>query len=285
MTPTQLTIIIVTYNSNTTILKLLSSLHYIENIVQEIIIIDNNSTFFDRDKIKKFSKKIKIIRNKKNLGFAKAVNQGIKKSKSSFILLLNPDTYLTDKSIIKTFNLITKDKTIGAIGGKIFDENKKIKYTATSSPTFLTALFEFTNLKKLFSNNRFSYKFWLEKQQKITRPIEVTSLCGAYLIIRKKIKNQLNLFDERYFLYLEDVDFGLSINKNGYKVIFDPNSHIIHIGGASTKNKYKTDLKKWYQSRKLFFKKHLPPIQSIIITLIFSIEEKILSLYKHIKHV
>ncbi len=278
-----LTVVIVTYNSNKTILNLLSSLKYINESIKEIIVIDNNSLIFNKNKIKQVSKKISIVQNKKNFGFAKAVNQGIKKSKTNFILLLNPDTYLIDKSLVKTFDVIKNNPKIGAIGGKIFDKNKNRKYTATNNPTFLTGLFEFTNLKKLFPNNYFSKAFWAENE-KISRPTNIVSLCGAYIILRKKINNKLNLFDEKYFLYMEDIDFGISINKSGYKVVFDPKSQIIHIGGVSSQNKYHTDLKNWYKSRKIFFKKHLNPIQSIILISIFNLEEKILKIRQYIHH-
>lgn len=280
----KLSLVIVTYNSNKTIFNLLSSIQFIENLIKEIIIIDNNSLFLDKNKIKKISPKIKIIQNNKNVGFAKAVNQGIKISKSNYILLLNPDTYLIDNSIINTLKIILKDKKIGAIGGKILNEKGENSYTANSKPTFLTGLFEFTNLKKIFSNNKYSHQFWLEKDKKINKLIEVSSLCGAYLIFKKKLNNQLNLFNEKYFLYLEDLDFGIKVNNQGYKVIFDPNSQIVHIGGYSTKNKYKTDLKHWYESREIFFKEHLNFFASIILISIFKLEKLILylrSLYKH----
>ncbi len=279
-----LSLVIVTYNSEKTIFDLLNSTKSIDNSIKEIIIIDNNSNKFNENKIKKNSNKIKIIRNKKNLGFAQAINQGIKISKSNFILLLNPDTCLIDDSIKNSFDLIYQDPKIGAIGGKILNKNDQQVYTATNKPTFMIGLFEFTNLKKIFPNNKFSKEFWVEKNKKIKKPVEVTSLCGAYMIIRRKINNKLNLFNEKFFLYLEDVDFGIKINKNGYKVIFDPNSKVKHIGGASSNNKYKTDLKNWYKSRKIFFKLHLNKVEGIILSTIFSIEEKILKIIHSIKH-
>ena len=281
---TKLSLIAVTYNSNETIIKLLNSVKFIKNIIKEIIIIDNNSIFFDKNNIQKISPIIKIIQNKKNLGFAKAVNQGIKISKSNYLLLLNPDTYLIDNSIIETFKKILKDKTIGVIGGKILNEAGKNSYTANSKPTFLTGLFEFTNLKKIFPNNKYTNKFWIEKNNLINQPMDVCSLCGAYLIFKKKINNKLNLFNEKYFLYLEDIDFGIKNINQGYKVIFDPNSKIIHIGGYSSKNKYKTDLKQWYKSREIFFKEHLSPFASIILISIFKLEKYILYLHNLIKH-
>ena len=175
----KISLVTVTYNSEKTIFKLLDSLEPINKDLKEIILVDNNSKKFNENKIKSISKKIKIITNKKNLGFAKAINQGIKISKSDIILLLNPDTYLIDNSIKHSLNLILNDPKIGAIGGQILDEKEKTAYTATTTPTFLTGLFEFTNLKKIFPNNNFSKLFWVEKENIIQHPIEVTSLCGA----------------------------------------------------------------------------------------------------------
>lgn len=284
LTTPKISLVIVTYNSNETIFHLLTSVKAIKYLIKEIIIIDNNSLFFDKNKIKKKYPKIKIIQNKKNVGFAKAVNQGIKIAKSNYILLLNPDTYIIDSSIVDTFNIILKDKKIGAIGGKILNEQKNNSFTANSKPTFLTGLFEFTNLKKIFPNNKYSNHFWIEKNKKIKKPISVSSLCGAYLIFRKKINNKINFLNEKYFLYFEDIDFGIKINNQGYKVIFDPNSKVVHIGGFSSKNRYKTDLKHWYHSREIFFKEHLGLFPSIILISIFKIEKTILylrSLYKH----
>jgi hypothetical protein len=284
ITTQELSVIIITYNSEKSIYRLLSSLETIKKLIKEIIIVDNNSLIFNENKIQKISSKIKLIQNKKNYGFAKAVNQAIKISKSNYILLLNPDTYLIDDSIINTYNLIINDKKIGVVGGKILNEKRENSYTANNKPTFLTGLFEFTNLKKIFHNNKYSNQFWIEKNKIINKPIEVSSLCGAYLIFRKKLKNKLNLFNEKYFLYLEDIDFGIKVNKLGYKVVFDPNSQVVHIGGFSSKNKYKTDLKHWYESREIFFKEHLNFFESIILISIFRLEKTILylrSLYKH----
>ena len=279
----KISVVTVTYNSGDTIYKLINSLKLIDDVIENIIVIDNNSESFDSKKINNINPKTIVICNKKNLGFAKAINKGIRKIKTELILIINPDSYLENKSILKSISFIQRNKKIGAIGGKIFNGKKKA-FTATTTPTFLTGIFEFTNLKKIFPKNKFSKKFWIETIKNIKQPISVTSLCGAYIIIRKKINNSLNLFDEKYFLYLEDIDFGIKINNQGYKVIFDPRSNIQHVGGYSSKNKYKTDLTSWYKSRDIFFKKHLNPIKAIILVSIFKIEKILLNIYHFIKH-
>jgi GT2 family glycosyltransferase len=280
-TTEKITVIIVNYNSSVHTNKLNNTLNKISKYVQEILIIDNNSN--DTNKLL-LNNKTRLIKNKINYGFAKAVNQGIKISKNEIILLINPDCLLENDSILKSLNKILSNNKIGAIGGKIKKAySDKYHLTANSKPNFLTGLFEFTNLKKIFPNNPISRKFWIEKTYKSTKPVEVNSLCGAYIILRKKLGNKLNMFDERYFLYMEDIDFGDKINKEGYKVIFDPESEITHIGGASSGSKYRTVLKYWYTSRKKYFQKHLNPLESSILTTIFTLEEQFLKIYHKIK--
>ncbi len=277
------TLIIVNYNSSKNTNNLLLSIKkFIYQKINEIIIIDNNSK--DIKNLNTKDLKIKLIKNNKNLGFAKAVNQGINKSTNDLIILLNPDTTIINTSVLKTIELIEKDKDIGVIGGKIKYEHKKI-FTANNTPTFLIGLFEFTNLKKIFPNNKYTLDFWAEKNQKITKPIEVSGICGAYLIFRKyDKKGNINYFNEDYFLYLEDLDFGLKMKAKGFKVVFDPRSEILHIGGASSNNKYNMALNYWYKSRKIFFKKHLNKVEGIILNIIFSIEELFLKMRLLLNH-
>lgn len=278
-------VIIINYNSTDHLNRLIKTLTtFLKPIINNIFIIDNNSNDFQKFKYSK-SKNIIVIKNKKNVGFAKAVNQGIKISKNKFILLLNPDTKVIDQSIINCIEYINNDDKIGIIGGKIKEfDSDNFHYTANTKATFLTGLFEFTNLKKIFPNNFFSKKFWPESHYNFKQPSEVDSLCGAFIIFRKKINNKLNLFNEKYFLYMEDVDFGNKNKKMGYKVILFPQAQIEHIGGASSNSKYNIVLKHWYKSRKIYFKKHLNRFESKILSTIFNIEELFLETYHYLKH-
>jgi len=280
MSTNKISVISVNYNSTEYLNKFITSTQKIDEIIKEIVVVDNNSK--DINKIRTNQKTI-LIKNTKNFGFAKAVNQGIRIAKSKIVLLINPDSVLLDKSPIETYKIIKNDKKIGAIGGKIITINNKIQKTATSKPNFLTGLFEFTNLKKIFPNNIYSKKFWVENGN-INKPTEVNSLCGAYMFFRKGTNKNLNLFDENYFMYMEDIDFGLSLISKGYKIIFDPNSQVKHIGGVSSNSKYNIVLGYWYKSRKYFFQKHLNKIESFILTIIYNTEEYLLTLYHHLKN-
>lgn len=111
--------------------------------------------------------KYKLIKNEENIGFSRAANQGINKSKTDIVLLLNPDTYLIDSSPNNTYKLIKENRDFAIAGGQIvYDRLKQVNFTATQKPTFFTMLFEFTILKKIFRNNLFSKNFWIEKSYK-----------------------------------------------------------------------------------------------------------------------
>jgi GT2 family glycosyltransferase len=278
----KISLIIINYNSSQNTNKLLFSINkFIYNQIEEIIIIDNNSK--DIKELEIDDKKIKLKKNNQNLGFAKAVNQGINLSTNELIILLNPDTKIINNSLLKAIKLINENKKIGVVGGKIKYKNKKI-FSANNKPTFLIGFFEFTNFKKFFPKNKYTLNFWPEKIQKIKKPIEVSGICGAYLIFRKYDKqHNINYFNEDYFLYLEDLDFCLNMKSKGFKIIFDPRSEILHIGGASSKNKYNMALNHWYKSRKIFFKKHLNKVEGIILHIIFTIEEIVLKIILIIK--
>lgn len=281
MSTPKITVITVNYNSATYTKHLINSVcEYIPKFVKEIIIIDNNSKEADKKELKKNEQKSKIIFNSENVGFSRAVNQGISLAKTDYLLLLNPDCVLVDSSISKLIKLINEDRTVGACGGKLIDPlTNQVVPSANRKPTFFTGLFEFTNLKKMFPNNVFTNYFWVEKTPNNIQRINVSSLCGAFVLFRKTIQNQEISFDNSYFMYLEDVQFGVDINKMGSVVVFDPNVRIIHHGGKSNNSKYKTVLKYWYNSRKIYFKKNLPYLQGKILEVIFTLEELFLKIY------
>jgi GT2 family glycosyltransferase len=276
----KISVVTINYNSTEKLKRLIKSLDNINEQIYEIIVIDNNSS--DTKHFSTSNKKVRFIKNSNNTGFAKAVNQGIDESKTDIILLINPDCELRDKSPLKSYSKIIKNKNIGTIGGRILNpETLQDRYTATSKPGFLTALFEFTNLKKIVPENIYSKRFWIEKTQNIKTPIKVHSLCGAYMFIRKKPKVR---FCEDYFLYMEDVDFGSIIKSNDLETWFDPESSITHVGGHSSNSKYKIVLKHWYKSRKIYFRKHLGPLLGNILWLLFTVEETFLTLYHRLKN-
>jgi len=285
MSSNKISIIIVTYNSEGQIKNCLDSIFLSKARKRkiEIIIVDNNSKDKTRKIIKTyFNKKINIICNGNNSGFAKAINQGIKRSKYEQILLLNPDTRLYENSL----DILIKQKKqfkADICGGKMIKTDGSIHGSFVKKPNILTALFDFTNLRKIFPKNKWHREFYYLNLGKIAKPLEVDAISGGYMLIKKRVNNLLGGFDENFFLYLEDVDYCLRAKKNGLRIFYFPESVIWHEGGGSSKNKSKIDYQAWLRSRSYFWKKYSGFTENAIIQTAFFLDKYITYMIKRLK--
>jgi hypothetical protein len=278
----ELSIIIVSYNTKSILLQNYQQIIKFSLKNFEIIIIDNNSHDKSYEAIKEHAApNLTLIKNKTNLGFTKAVNQGIKKAQGQYILLLNPDTIPNQQAIQKLLSFSKKHPKSGLVGGKMIHfKTGKTNGTCVAQPTFLTGLFEFTNLKKIFKNNPHSRNFYY-KNLKINKPLEVVGLSGGFLLFKKELVKQVGFLDENFFMYLEDVDFGIRVKQRGYKNYYIPSAQIIHDSGSSSKNsKYRINVTAWRNSRNYFFQKHFHGLQWQILKRAFKIDDTLIDL-KH----
>src|SRR3989339_468917 len=261
-----ISIITVTYSSSTRIVNLLQSIENSSDIkfVKEIIIIENNSpdklkTQTNINRYKRKSKLvIKFIKSNENYGFGKSCNYGASITTSKYILFINPDTEVKKHSISTLLNhTILTNADIS--GGKSVTYEGKRHLTVVRKPNIIIGLFEFSNLGKFF-HIRFGHSkyYYLDKTDVLDDKSDrvVDAIGGAYLLIKNKVFQQLNGFDEKFFMYLEDVDLSIRANKLNYKIVYCPHSIIKHIGGASSENKYKIRHSAWFDSRKYYFRKH-----------------------------
>jgi len=283
----KISIIVVTYNSSKTINTLLKSIDTLsnQNLIKELIIIENNSP--DRDETTKIFKKYKFnyikskqyVLSKANYGFAKSCNIGASLASGDFLLFLNPDTELISSSLNTLLSHAIKNNT-DLIGGLSERYDGEIHKTVVRYPTLLVGLLEFSNIGK-FIHNYFgnNYFYYVDKNLYQSRyDTIVEGLGGAYLLVKKSSFHKLNGFDERFFMYLEDVDLCYRANLKGMKIQFCPHSKIKHIGGASSKNKYHIRHQAWYDSRKAYYKKHFGVLANILIQFVFNVDELILKI-------
>lgn len=234
-------------------LESISRLNYSKDKI-EIIIIDNNSKDGSLENIKKQKAKIKnikftIIENKENVGFPKAINQGIKKSTGDYIFIGNDDLIFEKNSIKSMIDYITKNKKIGVLGGKIFSKQNK-KQVVSNGYMFD----KWTgNIYRSKVDNKISHPDWIQ---------------GCAMLVPKYIFGEIGLLDENYSLiYFEDLDFCFRVRKKGYSIVFNPQSSFYH--GESTSVNKNVSLKYfyWYKNKILFCLKNLSFLQSTIILL------------------
>jgi len=293
-----LSIVIITYNNGEEISKCLDSLKqqvFPKNIsLSKLVIIDNNSSDETAETIKRYQKKwnkseLMFKVNPTNFGFAKAINQGIKfLPKKSWFLLLNPDIqFVTNYEIFHLIKCLEK-KEAQVAGGLLYKNTGEIQNSFFRIPNFLTAIFEFVNIKKIWPNNPFYKKFYYlnEKEYPPQTSKFVHGVSGSFMLVKPLTFDKIGLLDENFFLYLEDIDFCSRVKKAGLKIIFCPKAKAFHFGGASSKLKRgKISYKAWVNSRRYFFKKHLSLIENIALQPLFLADEIIVLLFSKFRRI
>jgi len=229
-----LSIIIVNFNTKEVLRKCLASIEKLEtgnkqslllrNWKLETIVVDNGSTDGSVEAIEARYKDIKILRNKENLGFAKAVNQGIKQATGEYILLLNPDTEVKPNVLEELIKFVQNHPKAGVVGARLLNPDGSIQPSVYHFPTIWRAIREFWLGRK----GEYDKYAPLEK-----KTIDVEAVTGAAMLIPRKTIEKVGLLDERYFLYFEDLDYCRRIKKAGLKVYYCPSAEIIHGHGES----------------------------------------------------
>lgn len=253
-----LSIIIVSWNVKNYLENCVTSIYNtVENISFEIIVVDNNSDDGSVEMIKGKFPRIILIENKENVGFAKANNQAIKRSKGEFILVLNPDTIVLQDSIFKMYNFLKEHKKVGIVGPKIINQEGRIRYEcARNYNTPFIQFCDLTSLSKRFPKSRifghYLMTYWDHNDIR-----EVNAITGACMMLRANILNDIGLlFDESFFMYGEDVDSCYRVKMAGWKIYFLSTAQIIHFWNKSAGQIPFKTLVEMQRAIELFFKKH-----------------------------
>lgn len=242
MKPLDLSIIIVTYNSSQVILRCIDAVKEAINASSfELIVVDNGSIDDTRKLAKEAFPEIKLISSTENLGFAKAVNMGVGRSKGSLLLILNPDVFI-ESGIEPTLGFMRSDDRIGAVGIKLISEGATQPYTCG---------FRYSVVDLAFNHLGLGKRPWRSEA-----PIDVDWVSGAAMFIRKKAFVIVSGFDEHFFMFFEDQDFCLRLKEERFRVVFFPLTSAAHLHGRSS-GVSSLSMREYYdRSEDLFFEKH-----------------------------
>lgn len=253
----KLSIIIVNYNVEYFLEQCLYSVRRaLQSIEGEVFVIDNNSSDGSMRMVKNKFPEVRLIENKENLGFSKANNQGIRKSTGEYVLLLNPDTVVEDDTFSSIIGFMDKNPEAGALGVKMVDGSGTfLPESKRGLPTPGTAFYKMFGFSSLFpKSKRFSkYHLGFLDENEIH---EVEILAGAFMLLRKKVLDEIGLLDETFFMYGEDIDLSYRVIKAGYKNYYYPKTRIIHYKGESTKKSSVNYVLVFYNAMVIFAKKH-----------------------------
>jgi len=270
-----ITIVTVLYDSS----KLINDL--LKNLINfKVIIVDNGNNEQILKDLSEF-KNIKVISQKKNLGYGKAINFAFKDIKSKYFFVLNPDLVISEKSIYSLYNLMTKNPNAGIVA------------PITEPDEDFYGLFPEKNTKKITGQNEIRCKNLL-KNAKIDGEICVEVAKGCALLLNSEHFEKVGKFDERYFLFWEEIDLCRRFRSKKHSVIISPSSLAIHKQGQSSKKSIKNFIIKTFYSeyspliyfnvqklsKFLIYKQIRYLFRSLTYLLIFNIKKSFINLIK-----
>jgi GT2 family glycosyltransferase len=267
-----LSVIIVNYSVEELLKECLQSIfNFQKELKFEVIVVDNHSEDQSTKMVLQYFPIVKLIDNKRNLGFSAACNQGIRQSRGRYILLLNPDTEFAAGGISEMIKFMDSNLHVGICGPKMVDLKGKIHFSARSFPSYLTAISSHQSvLNKVFPHNPLSKRYLL-KDLDHNRKIEVDWVSGSCLLTKRSVFEKIGLLDELFFMYVEDVDFCYRAKKAGFSVYYFPNSVVIHHIGKSTQKRKLAMLVEHHRSMYCFYRKHHRPYLLLRGIVFFSI--------------
>lgn len=252
-----LSIIIVNWNTKNLLQKCLESIYKTtRKISYEIFVVDNASSDKSALMVEENFKKVKLIKNKENMGFAKANNQAIKQALGRYILLLNPDTLILNNALNKMVEFLETHPKIGILGPQLLNTNGSLQLSCRTFPTLSSQIIILLKLHHIFPNLSPVKKYFMS-DWKHDKAKEVDQVMGACFMVRKKVCDQIGLFDEKYWIWFEEVDFCKRAKNKSWKIYFLPQVKILHHQGQSFKQLLSIKKQiKFNNSLLRYFKKH-----------------------------
>jgi len=263
-----ISIIIVNWNAGIQLFDCVSSIiQYHHNLVSSVIIVDNASTENSLERVERLTNlpfKLYIIRNADNRGFCAACNQGAALANSDFLLFLNPDSRLFERSLLVPVTFIQRPENadIGVVGIQLLDENDCIERSCARFPSlgiFLAHALGINRLPGLRHLNMHMVN-WAHNETRL-----VDHVIGSFFLVRRSLFETLGGFDERFFVYLEDLDFSFRAHQFGWHSVYLTEVQAFHAGGGTSRQVKAHRLFYTLRSRLLYGFKHFKAWQAWVL--------------------
>jgi hypothetical protein len=251
-----LAVIIVNFNTKEKLRDCLQSVFNSQTRYNfQVWVVDNASGDGSAEMVKKEFPQVRLIENQENVGFAKASNQALRQARGRYYLLLNSDAEVLPDTFDKMIFFMDNNPTVGISGCKVVKGDGKLDLACRRSfPNPVNAFFRVAGLSFLFAKSRMaSYNLTYLPEDEV---VEVDSVMGAFLLIRREVMEQIGLLDEDFFMYGEDLDWCYRAKKAGFKVMYVPLTTVIHHKGSSSRRVPGKALLEFHRAMQLFYDKY-----------------------------
>jgi len=222
----------------------------------QVIVVDNASSDTSVDMVRRGFPGVALIENSRNVGFARANNQGIVRSQGRYVLLLNSDTFVQPGAVTDLVQFMDQHQDAGVCGPRLVrPDGRPQEFSFGGDPTLGYLL------RRALSSLlwRRPLHDWSTDQVQ-----EVDWVSGACLLARREAIDQVGLLDENYFMYFEDNDWCLRMRGGGWKVYYNPRVSVTHVGGQSLIQNPAAQ-RAYYRSLDYFYAKHYGPLARVLL--------------------
>lgn len=200
----------------------------------EVLVVDNHSPDGSVDYLRPRFPFVHFIANSTNQGFASANNQALKMANGQYVLFLNPDTIIPEDAFGSCINFLESQPGAGACGVHMIDgQGRYLPESKRGFPSPWVSFCKLSGLTALFPRSPLLARYYLGHLP-ASEVQEADALSGAYMLIKKEVLDKTGGFDERFFMYAEDIDLSYRIQQAGYKNYYFAHCTIIHFKGEST---------------------------------------------------
>jgi N-acetylglucosaminyl-diphospho-decaprenol L-rhamnosyltransferase len=257
-----LSVVIVNFNSGQHLARCLASLAQIDDRDWNALVIDNASSDGSAEAAERAGGRVTLIRNRENVGFARAINQGIRQTQAPLVLILNPDCQLEGNAVRTLADELAAHDRCALIGPRLLDEDGTLQASARGDPDMLTGLFGRSS----------ALRRWLPRarlaQANVRSHAAVASglpsvivdwVSGAAMLARRDALDRVGGLDERFFMYWEDADLCRRLRDNGFEIRYAPGARVVHVAGQSSRTVRRLALREFHRSAYLYYVTHVAP--------------------------
>jgi GT2 family glycosyltransferase len=221
----------------------------------ELIVVDNASTDGSWEMVQEAFPEVLLIRNRTNLGFAKACNIGVRRSRGRYVCLVNSDVMTGRDCLARLARHLDGNPRLGMVGPRILGVDGTPQRSYMGFPTIWNTLCAALALPSLMPRSSLAGG-WMLAYRSFSRMEKVDVLNGAFLVVRREALEKVGLLDEGFFMYGEDVDWCRRFWQAGWDVAFCPDAEVVHHGGASSARAPVRFYVEMHRSRLRYFRKH-----------------------------
>jgi GT2 family glycosyltransferase len=262
MTTPRVSAILVNYDAGVELRRALQSIAgELAGTAWDAVVVDNASSDGSGPLAEEFAPRARLVRNADNLGFARAMNQGLAATTGALVLIMNPDCRLTAGAFDAMRTELERWPACAIVGPRILHPDGSFQGSARGDPDMLTGLFgRSTFLRRLLPGLAVSRRNVIgEIGQSDRESMTVDWLSGACMLGRREALESVGGFDERYFLYWEDADLCRRLRARGYHIRYVPGATAVHSVGHSSRNLRARAIQAFHDSAYLYYETHVAP--------------------------